>query len=117
MQFGILRPFWGVGDIGRKRRSIFGEGKVGKCLEFENIWSAEEQEKEGNIWRRKMFGEGKYFVPRGKAKGGQDLEKENTWKREIFGEGKGRKYMVKENSLSIEEKENTWRGIIFVEGK
>ena len=97
MQFGILRPFWGVGCIGRKRRSIFGEGKVGKCLEFENIWSAEEQEKEGNIWRRKMFGVGKYFVPRGKVKGGKYLKKEDIWKkgniwrrqrREIFGEGK-----------------------------
>ena len=55
-----LFGLWSL-SIGRKRRNIFGDRKVGKCLEFENIWSPEEKEKEGNIWRKKIFGKGKYL--------------------------------------------------------
>ena len=85
MQFGILRPFWGVGCIGRKRRSIFGEGKVGKCLEFENIWSPEEKE---NVWSMKMF------CPQRKSK-----------RREIFEE---RRYLEKGKYLEKAKEGNIW---------
>ena len=95
-----LFGLWSL-SIGRKRRNIFGDRKVGTCLEFEKKCFPEEKEKEGNIWRRKMFGVGKYFVLRGKVKGGKYLERENIWKREIFGKGKGGKYLVKGNFLSF----------------
>ena len=86
-----------------KKKNREGKGKI--YLEKENIWSTEE--KEDNIWRRKMFG------PQRKRR--REKEKRNDmWRRKIFGsqmrrknrEGKGGKYLEKEqekNSLPTED--------------
>ena len=54
------------------------------------------KKKEENVWRRKIFGKGKYLVHGGKKDQGRK-------RRTILGEGK---YLAKENIWSTEEKKN-----------
>ena len=112
--------FCGVAEIG--------ERKGGKCLEKENIFFVDENEKEKNIWRRKIYflwgrikmeKEENIYLCRVEGKGGKFLKRENVFFAggKENGEGTGGKYLEKENIFFAEDKEkedNIWKRKIYL---
>ena len=64
----------------RKKRKIFGEGKGEDIRREKSIFFVEENEKEGNIWSRKLLIlRRRRKMEKEKGKGGKYLENENIW--------------------------------------